>query len=368
MWIKSITLQNFQIHAHFEANFSKEMNIIVGEGDLGKSTIARAIKWVCFGEPKGDCVRKEGTKKTSVKLTRENGTTVERIKSASVNAYVLKIEGEEEQRFDTIGRDIPEEVREALGVNSFEVDGENIILNVANQISMPFLMDKSGTFRMKLFNQLTGNDVIDKVFKSFNKDILRSGKEFKLEESHLEETQIKLEEVSAKKKMLSEQYEGFKTSYERVKEIIKKVEFFSRYVTRLKELKIKQEESDKVLSKLKTIKKETFNNIKEKLASYDKLKISFDKLQNLTIDKEKIKPIIIPEIDIQELKNNILKISTLTAIQRKATKLKTQLKDSEESYQKLSLEQEIKEKEYTDTLSKCEICPTCKKPIGENCK
>ena len=287
MHITSVTLNNFQRHAHFEANFSKEMNIIVGEGDLGKSTIARAIKWVAFGEPKGDCVRKEGTKKTSVKLTRENGTTVERIKSASVNAYVLNIEGEDEVRFDTIGRSIPEEVVEALGVHSFEVDDENIILNVADQISMPFLMDKSGTFRMKLFNQLTGNDVIDKVFKSFNKDILRSGKESKLEETHLEEIQIKLVEVSEKKKILSEQYEKFKVSFEKVKTMTKQLEYFSGYDKRLKELKSKQEESEAILTNFKTVKSEIFEDIKIKLNKYDKLTQIKAKLQTITAIKTK---------------------------------------------------------------------------------
>jgi hypothetical protein len=75
------------------------------------------------------------------------------------------------------GREINEETRKKIsdankGENNgmaipIEVDGEEIYLNSAKQIAMPFLFDKPASFRMKLFNKLTGTDLLDKLFGKF---------------------------------------------------------------------------------------------------------------------------------------------------------------------------------------------------------
>ena len=94
MYITELHLINFQKHEDLKLTFDKGVNVICGNTDIGKSCIIRAIRWIFWGEPKGDVIRKEGTKKTSVKVTLDNGAIIERIKSATSNVYKLTINNE----------------------------------------------------------------------------------------------------------------------------------------------------------------------------------------------------------------------------------------------------------------------------------
>ena len=144
MFICSLNLINFKKHAKLAIEFSENLNILYGNNSAGKSCVIEAIKWIFFGE--GTDIRKEGTKKTTVSVTLDNGTKITKIRSASINAYELEVNGET-KRFDSVGKSIPDEIKEALGVRTIDIDGEEIILNIANQISLPFLLSESATFR-----------------------------------------------------------------------------------------------------------------------------------------------------------------------------------------------------------------------------
>ena len=180
MWIHQLILKNFQKHSDLTLDFISGVNVLYGKTEAGKSCIRRAFSWLFFGIPQGNVIRKENTKKTSVKGILNNGISVERIKSASVNAYILNIPGKKEQRFDSVGRKIPEEIQLALKTSLIEIDKETINLNIADQIALPFLMDESGTFRSKLFNKITGSEITDKVLQDLNKDILKISREEKI--------------------------------------------------------------------------------------------------------------------------------------------------------------------------------------------
>lgn len=155
--INYIILKNFQRHEKLKIDFCNGINIIHGESDKGKSSIRRAIEWICFNQSI-DGIRKTGTKQTSVILGLKNDIEIERVRSTSINRYILRI-NDEEKVFDSIGKSIPEEIQEVLNIYPVEFDDEKIYLNSQNQLGLPFLMDKSPSVRMKLFNKLSGNDV-----------------------------------------------------------------------------------------------------------------------------------------------------------------------------------------------------------------
>lgn len=195
-----IELTNFQKHAHFKAQFSNRVNVLYGQSDAGKSCIIRAIRWVMFNEPKGDVVRKEDTDRTSVTLGLDSGARITKIKSNTENAYVLLLDGKE-KRFDSIGKTIPDEIVKAFGVFPMPVDDESLILNVAPQLALPFLISESATFRMRVFNKLSGNDMFDKVSQSLNKDILGWRRSIKDKE---EDHKTKSADLGLKQKQLAE--------------------------------------------------------------------------------------------------------------------------------------------------------------------
>ena len=219
MYIKSLELTNFQAHEHLQVNFINGINVVVGASKIGKSCIRRAIEW-CLFNSKIDGIRREDTKQTSVKIILSNDAILERIRSASINRYILNFNGKE-STFDSIGRTIPEEVKDAIGLLPIEVDGEELWLNSAPQIALPFLFDKSPTWRMKLFNKLTGNDVLDKLFVQFNKDILRIGRDHKTDTERFDYLAIELETKEIEKEQLEAIHETVKNQILKLQEIQK---------------------------------------------------------------------------------------------------------------------------------------------------
>ena len=166
--LQKLLIINFQKHAYLEIEFKVDgVNVLYGASEVGKSCIRRAIEFV-FEHQTFKGQRKVDTKKTSVKAWLTNNRTVERIISNSINRYVIR-QGDKEQVFDSVGKTAPKEVREFIGIFPIDLDGEEIYLNSYPQIGKPFLFDQSPSACMKLFNKLTGNDVLDKLFADLPK-------------------------------------------------------------------------------------------------------------------------------------------------------------------------------------------------------
>ena len=70
-YIASIELVDFQIHKELKVDFTDGINVLIGASGKGKSCIRRAIEWCLFNKSI-DGIRREGSKKTSVKITLAN--------------------------------------------------------------------------------------------------------------------------------------------------------------------------------------------------------------------------------------------------------------------------------------------------------
>jgi len=51
--IRSLEIENFQSHELTKLDLHKGLNVIVGPSDQGKSALIRALRWLCYNEPKG---------------------------------------------------------------------------------------------------------------------------------------------------------------------------------------------------------------------------------------------------------------------------------------------------------------------------
>lgn len=182
MYIRRLELLNFQKHKELTLDFNEKVNILYGVSGSGKSCIRRSIEWCLFNK-NVDSVRKQGSKETSVKVFLSTGIWVERVRSASKNQYRFFDGKGQVSAFDAIGKTMPEEIRNAIGIFPIVLDKDEVYLNSSAQISLPFLFDVSGTERGKLFDKLTGNDVLSDVLIAFNKDLLAFGKDLKKEET-----------------------------------------------------------------------------------------------------------------------------------------------------------------------------------------
>jgi len=370
MYIKSAELTDFQKHEHLLVEFTNGINVIVGSSDAGKSCIRRAIEWCLFNNTI-DGVRREGSKKTSVKITLDNGNSVTRIRTASINRYVLVVNGEVKV-FDSIGKTMPQEIRNVIGINPMEVDGEELWLNSAHQIALPFLFDKSPTWRMKLFNKLTGNDLLDKLFVQFNKDILRIGRDHKSDTERLESLGSELEKKEIEKEQLEAVHKTVKNQIEKLQE---KQKIYDNYLnlldlqqknkTTLQELTAKK--SDSILPEDTEIEgltiKVTELEAKKKL------------LQGVLSNEKEISKVslelskkTLPELDEAGWLSKIERIDMLNTVIKGQKRVKTQ---KENLLQQISdIDDKSKEltKQLNELIENTTECPTCGQTIDEKCK
>lgn len=316
--ILKVDLIEFQKHSKLSLEFKDGVNILGGASRRGKSCIRRAIEWVCF-DAKIDKVRKEGSKQTSVKITFDNDVILEKVRSASVNRYILMVKGTE-RTFDSIGRNMPEEIQEAIGLSTINIEKDSINLNIAQQISMPFLLDKSGAFRMKLFNQLTGNDLQDKLLVSFNKSILKTKRVLEAKKEGLESKESSFAVIKVEKQRVHKFADIFAGVYENIKNTQAKVKQFRELQVDLNQENEKLQSIKQEKGQLKLADPKILEKLEKEIIKYEqslKVKKSIDiklkKLEEIRKSHAELKtlnPTTIQEIEIKLKRLGALKQAT----------------------------------------------------------
>jgi DNA repair ATPase RecN len=362
MYIKSLKLINFQKHEDLQIDFVHGVNILYGQSDAGKSCIRRAIEWITQNE-NIDGIRKTGTKKTSVSIILDNNIEIERIRSQSINRYIIRKDSDE-KTFDAVGRSIPDEVKEVLTIYPIGIDEEEIYLNSQPQIGLPFLFDKSPSFRMKLFNKLTGNDVLDKLFSEFNKDILRI-KRNKKEETELFENRaielknkkIEMEKAEAIHARLKKRVQNIKQLYEKYSNLLQ-----------LKELsgtnKKNKENVEKALKKIKIPEDIDIKRVKANIERFDHLKTlknAFEKAESgISRVSSQIKDIRIPQVNLATLNDKIQRFDTIKLIYEKISQNRELFSLNQRKSKILQKDTENCINRYKALLKEIKVCPICK--------
>jgi len=414
LYIKKIEIYNFQKHSKLILNFVQGVNVIWGASRTGKSCIRRAIDWV-MNNKKIDAVRKEGTKKTSVKIHFSNNIILEKVRSQSINRYILTV-NDETKEFDSIGKEIPQEIKDIINLNPITIDKETLNLNIADQITLPFLLDKPGSFRMKLFNLLTGNDLQDKLLGAFNKSLLNIGRQVKSQDEILVNSKKDLVEKEEEKGKFQKIVNSFKISYEKVK---KSKEILDKLIKIKEQLDINEEETEILndsISTIKTIDIQIINKMIEKVKKLENLisllesiemtqeevkninnliknikivdiqKIStlFDRIKQLDTLKSlsgslqsneneinglrgEISTIRLTEVDFTSLQGKIERLNTLNSWFNRHREICIEKHDIEFTLEEIEIEFESQEAEYKKLLKETKKCPTCLNPITEEC-
>lgn len=369
MNIIKLELNYFQKHEHLELEFSSNVNVIYGKSDCGKSTIVRAIRWCLVpSELRGDGVRKEGSKRTSVGITFDNGAIVERIKTSSTNSYKLTI-GNDVKEFNATGNNLPMEIQEIVSFKPIEIDKENIILNISNQLSMPFLLENSGTFRQKLLNKLIGNDKIDKAFQDLNKDILQVGRDEKVEKERVGELTTQLETTKGSLDKVTKLSTSFGGMFKKLKVNNAKLDKLTTQQTKLNELTSQLKICNQELKSIKLISKDEIKILEQKITKYNNLVIlnaKWNKINKELNDiKIKLNNIKIPNIDTKDLNKKVDLLTNLTKLNKKLIQVEKDKKNIIIELAEITNELEQLENNYKKLLVDMKICPICKRPMDE---
>jgi exonuclease SbcC len=202
MKLKRVKLLNFQSHRNSVIEFHDGITTIVGNSDVGKSSIIRAIRWVMRNEPLGDGYWNKPAKAAGesymVGLAIEvdgQEVTVIREKSNTLNEYrVYKPGKEDPDSYTGFGRDVPAPVRALLGVPVSFGKGLDFDLNIVGQHDDSFLL-KGITPRdfARVLGKLSGIDVIDQAEQIAQSTIRQINSKAKTLRGELERIQGEIE-------------------------------------------------------------------------------------------------------------------------------------------------------------------------------
>ena len=368
--INRIQLKNVQLHESLDLELSISLNLFSGDSGTGKSCIFKALQFLCgMSSISFEDLLREGAKELAVKVWVDNGFQVERVRSASVNRYILSKDGCEDKVFDSIGRTVPEEIQQVLSIEEIQIDNEKINLNFADQDQLNFILDDkySDIFKAKLFNKLTGNELIDQVFKNLNKESLS----IKRDITSTEETLVKQEEDLVK---YSEAYSVAKEKLDKVSEKFTKLQEEIKIYEEIRALsdkiKVNKEGQEFVafqISKIKIVSDEKINALKKEAEQIDYVKKLMNEsitLHNKIVEtEEQIKRIKVVDIDFESLKKEAKQIEEVKQYVQKWNELKN--KQAMITLQIKEMEQNVVqgEEEYNKEWEKCPTCPLCKQGI-----
>ena len=178
--IQSIDIENFQSHEKTHIDFSDNLNVIIGESNMGKSSILRAMDWVVDNQPLGTDFIMTGKNYCKVKITYDNCTFIERYRTLKDTGYyrVGYIAGGQEvyQEYRGFTNNIPIEVMNTHQMPKVAIT-KNIEthLNKISQLEGPFLISESTNEKASAIGKITGTDVIDAAIKNSTSEIM-SGK------------------------------------------------------------------------------------------------------------------------------------------------------------------------------------------------
>ncbi|WP_300410540.1 AAA family ATPase [Lagierella sp.] len=192
VYIHSVTIENFQSHDLTSLEFDKNVNVIIGPSDSGKTAVFRALKWVFFNEPSGTDIIKKGKTEAIVTVNLSNGFSIVRGRSKSKNYYEIVSPDKKIERYEGFGVNVPQEVIDVSGINKIDLGNNNkISLNFAEQLESPFLITETPSVKANAVGRLAGVDKIDKALNRLSKDMHELNSNRKTLEKELN-NQIKL--------------------------------------------------------------------------------------------------------------------------------------------------------------------------------
>jgi DNA repair exonuclease SbcCD ATPase subunit len=232
---------------------------------------------------------------------------------------------------------------------------------------MPFLLEKSGTFRQKLFNKLTGNDILDQAMQGLNKDILQIGREEKFTQSSLEELSQSLITIEKQEQDTEKLTKLFTKQVQEIKVLNEKLISLKECQQSLIKVDNQLFETKKKINSIKLIPQEVIKSIKQNITKFDNYITLIKEMRRinseLKIAKEKLLQIKVPEIDIKSLIKKSEKLDQLIKYKENLTRVNNNLQSLIPKCENCKQTIKEKEKEYIDLLKSLKICPTCKQEI-----
>lgn len=333
--IDKVELHNFQTHTNKVIQFENGLNIIVGESNVGKSSILRAIHWCLYDKPNGSDFIKTGTKSCRVIIHLSNGYIIERKRSrTSSGSYILTTPDGTVRDFKGFNNNIPIEILNAHQCPEIKINGTGYKINIAVQMDQPFLIGNSATERLSMLGAIVDADRADVA----KRDIGIEKRRLNLEKNQLKD----LKDIKEKELEKYNHLEKMKMNIEILEMAIGRIESDEIKLSSMQRIKKDYESSledlafiNRRLSQIRIPDKETVNSLKDELNNLymlENLKYDYSN-RCCDIDNiiERLKDI--PNIEdlsepIREYRKNVELLNELNLCNSNYLNLKTQLASS----------------------------------------
>lgn len=158
--IERLSLRNLQPHRRLDLDLGPGVTTLVGRSDVGKSSVLRALRWLCLNRPAGDGLLTQGEETVTVTVVVD-GVKVGRRKGKGKNLY--RLDGETFKAFGA-GK-VPRPVSDLLNVcpESFQGQHDGAF----------WLTDSPGKVAEHL-NRVVALDLIDRVLGNLDKKARRA--------------------------------------------------------------------------------------------------------------------------------------------------------------------------------------------------
>ena len=154
--LESLLLRDFQRHAKFTIHFDPGVTTIVGASNEGKSSILRALRWLCLNRPGGEAFVRNGSTGAKVRLCVDD-RSITRSRSGTRNAYTL-----DGTPLVSFGADVPADVATLLNVSEINFQGQH---------DPPFWFGKTGGEVSRELNRIVDLQSIDSTLAHLNKKL-----------------------------------------------------------------------------------------------------------------------------------------------------------------------------------------------------
>src|SRR5882672_5355179 len=158
MTLQRLILKNFQCHRRRVVNFDPAVTTIVGESDVGKTAILRALRLLCLNRPSGESYLSDGTTAGFVRLLVD-GRRIERLRH---NKTVYAVDG---ARYEAVGAEPLAAVSKLLRIDR---------VNFARQLDPHFWFSLTPGQVSKELNSIINLSVIDKALANIKREYTRA--------------------------------------------------------------------------------------------------------------------------------------------------------------------------------------------------
>jgi len=183
--LDKLTITNFQCHRHLTIEFDPELTVIVGPSDRGKSSIIRALKWVCLNKPAGaEFIRNWSKSDRTIMATAHLEVSDRRVirqRSKSDNLYQFG-----EESFRSFGSSVPDPIANLLRVSE---------LNFQDQHEPAFWFHLSAGQVSKELNSIVDLSIIDSAITNARSELGKAKASVEYSKEALTEAQQKFDDL-----------------------------------------------------------------------------------------------------------------------------------------------------------------------------